>query len=110
MQDVFVTLWQHADRYDPGRGPFAAWLLRVTHHRAVDLIRREESIRRRLAHASRTSDEATAADRVDAAVSSTLDREPRRLRHLRDLLNDQHAAARHAPSTDHHHRHAQALR
>jgi RNA polymerase sigma factor (sigma-70 family) len=84
VQDVFVTLWQHADRYDPGRGPFAAWLLRVTHHRAVDLIRREESIRRRLAHASRTSDEATAADRVDAAVSSTLDRERLHvaLRHL----------------------------
>ncbi len=136
VQDVFVTLWQHADRYDPSLGPVPAWLLSGTRHRAVDVVRREERIRRRLTQAGRHPDEATAADSVDAAVNLALDRErlhvalrhlppPQRavitlayfhdltqreiaertgtplgtvktrtragLRHLRDLLDDQHA-------------------
>ncbi len=75
VQDVFITLWQHADRYDPARGPFAAWLLSVTRHRAVDVVRREERIRRWSTQVGRHVDEATAADSVDAAVNSALDRE-----------------------------------
>lgn len=46
-QEVFFALWRDPDKYDPSRGPFATWLLSLTHHRAVDAVRREESVRRR---------------------------------------------------------------
>ncbi|MCW2569108.1 MAG: sigK [Mycobacterium sp.] len=47
VQEVFLALWRDPSRYDPGRGGFASWLLSMTHHKAVDAVRREESLRRR---------------------------------------------------------------
>jgi RNA polymerase sigma-70 factor (ECF subfamily) len=38
--DVFLRLWQQPTAYDPARGAFAGWLLRVTRNRGIDLIRR----------------------------------------------------------------------
>jgi RNA polymerase sigma factor (sigma-70 family) len=53
VQEVFLSLWRDASRFDAGRGTVATYLLSMTHHRAVDVVRREENLRRR-----RTSDEA----------------------------------------------------
>lgn len=39
-QDVFLTFWQNPGRYDPDRGPFGPWILRVTRNRVIDLTRR----------------------------------------------------------------------
>lgn len=39
-QDVFLTYWQSPARYDPDRGPFGPWILRVTRNRVIDLTRR----------------------------------------------------------------------
>jgi RNA polymerase sigma-70 factor (ECF subfamily) len=47
VQEVFLALWRDPSRYDAGRGAFASWLLSMTHHKAVDAVRREESLRRR---------------------------------------------------------------
>lgn len=47
VQEVFVTLWQQPDRFDPARGTMRAFLGTLTHRRSVDLIRREEARRRR---------------------------------------------------------------
>ncbi|MCW2609551.1 MAG: hypothetical protein QOC93_2688 [Actinomycetota bacterium] len=47
VQEVFLALWRDPSRYDAGRGGFASWLLSMTHHKAVDAVRREESLRRR---------------------------------------------------------------
>lgn len=47
VQEVFLALWRDPSRYDSGRGGFASWLLSMTHHKAVDAVRREESLRRR---------------------------------------------------------------
>jgi RNA polymerase sigma-70 factor (ECF subfamily) len=52
VQEVFLSLWRDARRFDPGRGTVATYLLSMTHHRAVDVVRREEKLRR-----WRTSDE-----------------------------------------------------
>jgi RNA polymerase sigma-70 factor (ECF subfamily) len=52
VQEVFLSLWRNADRFDAGRGTVATYLLSMTHHRAVDVVRREEHLRR-----WRTSDE-----------------------------------------------------
>jgi RNA polymerase sigma-70 factor (ECF subfamily) len=53
VQEVFVRLWQHPDRFDPARGPLRAYLLAMTHSRAVERVRAEESLRRRHESASR---------------------------------------------------------
>jgi RNA polymerase sigma-70 factor (ECF subfamily) len=53
VQEVFLSLWRNAGRFDAGRGTVATYLLSMTHHRAVDVVRREEHLRRRW----RTSDE-----------------------------------------------------
>lgn len=47
VQEVFLALWRGAARYDAGRGGFSTWLLSLTHHKAVDLVRREENLRKR---------------------------------------------------------------
>ena len=52
VQEVFLSLWRNASRFDAGRGTVATYLLSMTHHRAVDVVRREENLRR-----WRTSDE-----------------------------------------------------
>jgi RNA polymerase sigma-70 factor (ECF subfamily) len=48
VQEVFLTLWRDPTRFDPSRGGFATWLLTVTHHKAVDAVRKESAIRRRM--------------------------------------------------------------
>ena len=40
-QEVFLRLWNHADRFDPERGALRSYLLAQTHGRAVDVVRRE---------------------------------------------------------------------
>lgn len=47
VQDAFLALWRDAGSYDPRRGSVRAWLMGMVHNRAVDLVRREESQRRR---------------------------------------------------------------
>ena len=52
VQDVFVAVWQQAARYDPDRASVASWLMTLTHHKAVDAVRREDHHRRRRTSAS----------------------------------------------------------
>ena len=75
VQDVFVELWSHPDRYDPQAGTLGTYLIVLARHRAVDLVRSEL---RRLARQERhyrltpggadptPSDAVTAADTADA--------------------------------------------
>jgi RNA polymerase sigma factor (sigma-70 family) len=51
VQEVFVSVWRRAAAYDPARGTVRSWLLSQVHHRAVDLVRREEAQRRRATNA-----------------------------------------------------------
>jgi len=46
-QEVFLATWRRAASYDGARGSVRAWLLSQIHHRAVDVVRREESERKR---------------------------------------------------------------
>lgn len=48
VQQAFTALWQGAG-YDPSRGSVSTWLLSVTHHKTIDILRREGVRRRRLA-------------------------------------------------------------
>ncbi|HWC36496.1 MAG TPA: sigma-70 family RNA polymerase sigma factor [Mycobacteriales bacterium] len=41
VQQVFLALWQGSG-YDPSRGALSTWLLGITHHKAVDMVRHQE--------------------------------------------------------------------
>lgn len=47
LQEVFVSIWRSAKGYDASRGRVRTWLMSQIHHRAVDVVRHEESQRRR---------------------------------------------------------------
>ena len=47
VQEVFLTVWRDASRFDAARGGFSSGLLSMTHHKAVDAVRREENLRKR---------------------------------------------------------------
>ncbi len=47
-QEVFVEIWQQADRFDPQRASIAGWALTMARRRAVDRVRREQSQRNRV--------------------------------------------------------------
>ncbi|MFN2589742.1 MAG: RNA polymerase sigma factor [Actinomycetota bacterium] len=49
VQEAFLALWRRPDAYREDRGSFRSWLMSTVHHRAVDLVRREEAHRRRAA-------------------------------------------------------------
>jgi RNA polymerase sigma-70 factor (ECF subfamily) len=40
VQEIFLVLWQRADRYDPARGPFRPWFVAVARHHALRELRR----------------------------------------------------------------------
>jgi RNA polymerase sigma-70 factor (ECF subfamily) len=37
--DVFVRVWQRAQTYQPERGKVSTWLVAITRHKAIDLLR-----------------------------------------------------------------------
>jgi RNA polymerase sigma-70 factor, ECF subfamily len=53
VQDVFVRLWEQPERFDSERGRLRPFLLSMTHSRAVERVRAEESLRRRHVAAER---------------------------------------------------------
>jgi RNA polymerase sigma factor (sigma-70 family) len=63
LQEVFLTVWCEHSRYDPARGSVATWLLTLVHHKSVDAVRREISLRRRIVSSSADAAEwSTAAE------------------------------------------------
>jgi RNA polymerase sigma factor (sigma-70 family) len=47
VQEAFVGLWKAPGSYLGGRGSVRSWLLSLSHHKAVDLVRRETAEQRR---------------------------------------------------------------
>ena len=90
VQEAFLALWRDPRSYHEDRGSFRTWLLSTVHHRAVDMVRREEAQRRRSyeqhsaeAHAEDIAD--SVAERVDLAETR---------KHVRGALEDIPAAQR----------------
>ena len=40
QQQVFLEVWQRAERYDPARGGLLTWMLQIARSRAIDHLRR----------------------------------------------------------------------
>jgi RNA polymerase sigma-70 factor (ECF subfamily) len=49
VQETFVAVWRDAGRFDPTRGAVAPWLFSLARHKAIDLVRREQNVRKRTA-------------------------------------------------------------
>lgn len=43
-QEVFVSLWRRAGRFDPERGVFRHWFLHLAHNRVIDEIRKRKRV------------------------------------------------------------------
>lgn len=59
VQDAFLAVWTGAGAYDGGRGSVRSWLLSTVHHRAVDVVRREQAQRTRAERAGSTAERTT---------------------------------------------------
>ena len=69
-QDAFLDVWNIAGRFDETRGSAKAWIATIAHRRAVDVVRSEESSRRRLEQVGTRSTEPAfdvVADTVERA-------------------------------------------
>ena len=90
MQDVFVRLWEQPDRFDPGRGRLRSYLLAMTHSRAVERLRAEDSQRRRLEAVRREPGDPGASDVGRALAQSESGSAVRRV--LAELPKEQRIA------------------
>ncbi|MDQ2738023.1 MAG: ECF RNA polymerase sigma factor SigK [Actinomycetota bacterium] len=73
-QEVMLTLWRSAGRYNPAHGSITTWTLTIAHRRAVDRIRSEES-RRRTEHAAAAGKPTAAYDQTAEQAADNLDRQ-----------------------------------
>ncbi len=52
-QEVFLNVWLKAAKFNPERGTFHAWLMTMTHHKAIDEMRRDSRQWQRMEQAAR---------------------------------------------------------
>jgi len=83
VHDAFASLWRAPEVYDADRGSFRSFFLSLVHHRAVDMVRKEERLkeRERKVNRARVEDEAD----VGEVVAEEADLADRR-RSVRDAL------------------------
>jgi RNA polymerase sigma-70 factor (ECF subfamily) len=69
VQEVFLTIWRGADSFDASQGAFRPWLLRLTHWKILNELRR-----RRRRPATRT--DTSTADNADDPLQAVADVDP----------------------------------
>lgn len=67
LQDVYLTLWRRADRFDPARASPISWLATFARNRAVDRLRMGK-VQRGAVPVEEASDIADEAPRADALL------------------------------------------
>ncbi|MGF6172949.1 sigma-70 family RNA polymerase sigma factor [Ensifer sp. 4252] len=66
LQEIYVRIWQHADRFSPGQSTPMPWLAAVARNRAIDLIRARKPVANAIDEAYDLAD--PAADPEKSAV------------------------------------------
>jgi len=72
VQEGFLAAWRAAPRFDAARAKASTWLLSLVHHKAVDLVRREEA---RPAQPTAELPEAVASDDVSRSALQGFERQ-----------------------------------
>jgi RNA polymerase sigma-70 factor (ECF subfamily) len=75
VQEVFLAIWRGAASYDGSRGSLATWLFALTHHKAVDAVRRAQRHSGRRAPEDALIGAADPAPAVDDQVADAVNRE-----------------------------------
>lgn len=93
VQEAFLALWRRPEAYRASQGALGTWLLGLTHHKAVDAVRRETAHQRRqVAEAARKAvEEPRSAEDPAAAAWGRL-----RAERLRSVLGELPAGQREA--------------
>lgn len=73
-QEVYLQVWQSAERFNPAAGSPLAWLITIAHRRAVDKVRHEQSFKDRQDRHGASS-HFVAHDQVAETVAGTLEKE-----------------------------------
>lgn len=89
VQETFLSIWRRPGAYSPDRGTVSAYVLGMVHHKAVDAIRHEESLRRRERAALSQVEFSTGDELVEEAwVSVRRDRVRRAVSRLSDAQRE----------------------
>jgi RNA polymerase sigma-70 factor, ECF subfamily len=73
VQEVFLQVWQNAAKFDPASGSALAWLMTISHRRAVDKVRSSQSASDREARYGANSqdiDHDSVSDEVDTRLDA----------------------------------------
>jgi RNA polymerase sigma factor (sigma-70 family) len=71
-QDVFISAWQSAERFDPRHGPLIAWLVGIARHKSVDRVRSDSRRRARTERANVIADRRIVTVEVDELADKLL--------------------------------------
>jgi RNA polymerase sigma-70 factor (ECF subfamily) len=71
-QDTFVALWRRPGAFDPARGSLQSFLAVIARNKAIDVVRREESLRR-TKESLKAEFETTAGEATDPSASADIE-------------------------------------
>jgi RNA polymerase sigma-70 factor (ECF subfamily) len=83
VQEAYIRIWRHAERFDPARGSPVTWMATIVRHLAIDLARRNRD-----AHTGGEAELlALASDRPDPFDDLAMTERHRRVREVLDRLD-----------------------
>jgi RNA polymerase sigma-70 factor (ECF subfamily) len=91
VQEAFLSIWRSGARYDRRRGSVRTWILGITHHRAIDVLRRGVVQDRHRASDEGIEERFESSDRTDVEVARR--EEALEVRGALDVLPDEQRRA-----------------